>query len=207
MPRWQDTYDALTGERYPDLISYALLFEDDVEVAESRVQQALLSVVLRGRDFTSIDEVETRVRTEMVRAVIDAAPRTAPPASVTEQQTEPDPSAFVPPTAPGSTDASEPSEPSHDEPPGAEPLRDALAALDPRSRAVVILHHHDGHAVRRIAELTGMREDEISARLAAAGSELSTRAGVTVAQATHDDALAGIELTVTTEPERRRTRG
>lgn len=204
MPRWQDTYDALSGERYAGLLAYALLYVDHVDGAETLVTAAVRQALSRGRTFPGIDEVESGLRTAIARAVVESAPRSSPPepAHSAHAAAEPPPSAFVPPHPHGNAHAD------MDEPTGDPPERETVAAalldLDPRTRAVVILHHHDGHTVRRVAEITGMRPDEVTARLTSAAAELSARTGVSVASAVHDDALAGVELTVTTEPVRRR---
>ena len=204
MPRWQDTYDALAGERYAGLLAYALLYDGDLDRAETLVADAVRQALSRGRTFPGVDQVESDVRAHLARAVVDHAPSSTPPSppGATRVPSEPPTSAFAPPHPEGDV-AADTSE-SADYLSERETVADVLHDLDPRTRAVVILHHHDGHAVRRVAEISGMRPDEVTTRLTSAATELSARTGVNVASAVHDDALAGVEMTVTTEPARRR---
>jgi DNA-directed RNA polymerase specialized sigma24 family protein len=204
VPRWQDTYDALTGERYAGLLAYALLYVDDLERAGTLVAAAVRQALSRGRTFPGGDQVESGLRTAIARAVVESAPRSTPaePVATTPAPSEPHASTFAPPAIDSTAEAiaSETSDyvPQH------ETVASVLRDFDPRTRAAVILRHHDGHTVRRVAEITGMRPDEVTTRLTSAAAELSARTGVSVASAVQDDALAGIEMTVTTQPARRR---
>ena len=211
MPRWQETYDALAGERYPGLVAYASLYgghRDHGDAADALVTRALKRTLARGRNFAPAPAVETEVRFAIARIVAEDAaredtvePRAGEPAAAASR--ERDLHAYAPSAdALASTDRSpEPPPPMHLQ------LASALVDLDARTRAAMILHHLDGLPVRRVAEVTGLRGDDVAQRLAAGGDALTRRTGVSVAPVPADDALAGVEVTVTTTPARGGRRG
>lgn len=52
------------------------------------------------------------------------------------------------------------------------PLREAMDALKPEHRLVIVLHHLEGFSVREIADMTGLPEGTVKSRLKAGRSKL-----------------------------------
>ncbi|WP_084104718.1 hypothetical protein [Demequina sp. NBRC 110056] len=95
-----------------------------------------------------------------------------------------------------------PSEPDPEPDPEAQqdPVADAFADLDTSTRALVVLYHLDGVSPRRVADLTGMTSPEARRRIDAGADSIGRAAGIIVAPAVVDDALAEVEVTIDAGP-------
>ncbi|WP_024285833.1 sigma-70 family RNA polymerase sigma factor [Cellulomonas sp. KRMCY2] len=142
MNRRDEVVATLARERWGALVGYAYLLTGSVGDAEDLVQDALVKVVVRGRDGTDVQAVEAYVRQAVMSTFLDGYRRRVRWARVRtlvaaegRDRTGRDPALA---TA------------------NQVDVRAALAGLSPRERACVVLRHMDDLSVAETAERLGV---------------------------------------------------
>jgi len=212
VPRWQEAYAALSGERYRELIAYARLLTGAEDPTE-RVATALHGVLSRGRRVPGADAVAAQVREALARDAATAGAQSAgaqeeapPDDAAVERALRVLSSPYAPPLAdddrwaPGHADPADNSEhpDSCDGDDERAALETALAGLDPAARTAVVLHEMDGLGVQRIAEITRLGAPAVVAALRRAHRDLVADVGLAMPPDPGDEPLAQAELTVIT---------
>ncbi len=138
----------------PALLAYATRLTGGPSAGAAVLEDALVRTFARGRPPESGDDARVAVR-DAVRFVAVRRERPAP-ATPPPEATE----------APEVTDASS--------------LREALAGLSPRERALLAIRYGDGLAVPAIASSTALREHQVRDALANAAAALGLDVSDTV---------------------------
>lgn len=131
------SFEEFVRQRLPALYRYALVLTRDRHDAEDLVQEALTRTGTRWRGVRKRDDPEGYVRTAMLRILINKRRRPRREVSVA---TPPEPATDDPRLDRLLTDAS---------------LRNTLAELPPRMRAVLVLRYVEERSEQEIAELLG----------------------------------------------------
>ncbi len=130
----------------PALLAYATRLTGDPATGAAVLEDALVRTFSRGRPPEAGDDARVAVR-DAVRFVAVRRERATP--------TTPEPEV---------TEATEAT--------AASSLREALASLSPRARALLAIRYADGLAVPAIAGTTGLREHQVRDALAEAATAL-----------------------------------
>jgi len=142
---WQSVLDELVRERGPALVGHAYLLTGDVRDAEDLVQDALVKVFAGRRGADQVDSAEAYVRRAIHTLFVDGYRRrrrwTAVRHLTAARETSPPDGPHAPPELLVGNRLA---------------LAQALAALAPRERACVVLHHVEALPVAEIAELLGL---------------------------------------------------
>jgi len=199
--RWSDTYEAFARDQYADHLAWTLLLVDDDDGARALLDESLAHVLSRSHGAHEPDQLIPTLRARIVRSFLASPPPASRPASegtaAPARQPdvaapEPDLSVYAPPPAASAPSAPTPpldegtaapataSSPRPEAVRGRVSVREALAGLHPRARALVVLHHHDGLSVADAGRMTGLTAEEAAALLRAGGGELARRTGVAV---------------------------
>lgn len=132
----------LARQRWGALVGYAYLLTGSIGDAEDLVQDALVKVVVRGRDGTDIQAVEAYVRQAVMSTFLDGYRRRVRWARVrTLVAADTGDRAGRDPALTTATQVD---------------VRAALATLSPRERACVVLRHMDDLSVAETADLLGV---------------------------------------------------
>lgn len=149
MAGWRQAYDELVTARYPSLLAYASLVTGSTEEAQSVTRSALVRVFGRLRPPSTLAAAEVAARREIVARATTRRRRRATMPSATAPQPEPD-----------EVDAATRER---------VEARERLRALDPLTRACVVLRHADELPLAEVAAELRLSTDDVRARLARAG--------------------------------------
>ena len=228
MARWRAVHGVLARDRYPHLVSFAVLLTGDEDSARTLVDAALVAELSRGRRVGTAIEVEEAVRTRIAREFVKhrehsvpaVATGVAPAATVTvdtapDPAAEPPPSVFAPPGhEPFGHGTGEPSSavPHAPEAPGPAPaaapreehapldVEQALATMPPLDRAIVVLHHAERLTPQRIAHTLGSDAAAVRDRLVSADQALGDLTGLAVRPETYAESADHVEVSVEVTP-------
>jgi len=156
MATWPAVLDELLRTRRAALVGYAALLTGDVAAAEDVVQDAIVKVFSRGRQFSHVNKADAYVRRAIVSVFIDKTRRDqrfrdATPLLAGDEAL---------PAAEGAVD-----------------LDRALAALSPQLRVAVVLRFFDDLTVPQIASSMGLAEGTVKRYLHEAQSALAATYG------------------------------
>jgi len=143
--RWEPLLEQVARERYGRLVARAMLYERSRSDAEDLVQDALVSTFSARRSFASVEQAEAYVRRAIASRFVDRARRRGVERTVLTRiggMAAPVPDDIVV----GGLSAD---------------LRSALATLQPRQRACVVLRHLDDLSTRDTAHALGLSEGAV----------------------------------------------
>ena len=143
--RWEPLLEQVAQERYGRLVARAMLYERSRADAEDLVQDALVATFSARRSFGSVEQAEAYVRRAMASRFIDRTRRRGVERAVLARAGSlADRGAQDIVLSGLSTD-----------------LRDALAMLQPRQRACVVLRHLEDLSTRDTAAALGLSEGAV----------------------------------------------
>ncbi|GIG19742.1 RNA polymerase sigma factor [Cellulomonas chitinilytica] len=144
MSSWEPLLERVVRERYPRLVTHAMLVSGSAADAQDLVQEALIATFSGRARFRSVEQAEAYVRRAIASRSVDASRRRA-----TESRTSQRLAGLAVPTL-----AVE------ERGPGADVLR-ALSTLSPRERACVVLRQLDDLSVADTAAQLGLSEGAV----------------------------------------------
>ncbi|MGY4643661.1 sigma-70 family RNA polymerase sigma factor [Cellulomonas sp. URHB0016] len=166
MGSWEPMLERVVHERYPRLVTHAMLVAGSATDAQDLVQEALISTFSGRARFRSVEQAEAYVRRAIVSRAIDESRRRA-----TESRTSQRVAGLpVPPVV------------VEERGPGADMLR-ALATLSPRERACVVLRQLDDLSVAETAAQLGLSEGAVKRYTADGIARLNAVLGSTASTA------------------------
>ena len=144
MGSWEPLLERVVRERYPRLVTHAMLVAGSATDAQDLVQEALISTFSGRARFRSVEQAEAYVRRAIASRAIDAGRRKTREARLLARAGAQVPDAVV----------------HEDRLPGADVVR-ALAALSPRERACVVLRQMEDLSVVETAAALGLSEGAV----------------------------------------------
>lgn len=173
MSSWEPLLERVVRERYPRLVTHAMLVAGSAVDAQDLVQEALISSFSGRAKFRSVEQAEAYVRRAIVSRAVDESRRRSRESRLAQRVAG---LAVLPVVV-------------EERGPGADMLR-ALSTLSPRERACVVLRQLDDLSVTETAAQLGLSEGSVKrytadgiARLnAVLGSTASTVERISVQQ-------------------------
>jgi RNA polymerase sigma factor (sigma-70 family) len=141
--RWEPLLEQVARERYGRLVARAMLYERSRADAEDLVQDALVSTFSARGSFTSVEQAEAYVRRAIATRFLDRARRRTVERRVL------------------ATVAARREQPDEIELGLSADLRAALATLQPRQRACVVLRHLEDLSTRETAQALDLSEGAV----------------------------------------------
>lgn len=154
---WEPMLIRVAAERYPRLLTFAVLLAGGRAAAEDLVQEGLVSSFSAKARFASMDQAEAYVRRAIASRFLDQARRRTKEREVLR---------LVAPLV------EDPAEPQF-----APELRAALATLPARERACVVLRYLETLSTRETAHALGLSEGAVKRYLSDGMASLAARLG------------------------------
>lgn len=155
MSQWAEVMEKVVRERRPLLVGYAYLMCGSRSEAEEITQEAIVRTFSRGRAKTSVSQAEGYIRRAIVNESIDRGRRRKVAVSHQGEIATPE---WVQ---------------SHDHAVAAQTdLEQALAALTPQERAVVVLKYVDDYTVSQIGMALKLNDGTVKRYLHNAAGKL-----------------------------------
>lgn len=153
MPRY-DTFDAFATAHLDDLLRLARVMTAQTEEAEDLTQETLFKVYRHWRRLKGIEAQYAYARRMMTNAFLDEKRKRRPSTvSLTEFRADPAAARAI-------------------DPADVQAMREAVAALPPRQRVVVILRFYEELEISEVAVNMGIGESSVRSALARALSQL-----------------------------------
>jgi RNA polymerase sigma factor (sigma-70 family) len=155
--------EQVARERYPVLVTRAMLMVQTRADAEDLVQEALVSTFSSRAKFDSVGQAEQYVRRAIVSRFVDRTRRRG-----TERAAWASAGQLADRAQPGPGEGGLSTE-----------LEVALATLSPRQRACVVLRHLDDLSIRETASALGLSEGAVKRYVSDGVAALNARLGTT----------------------------